>query len=42
MFLFEILSAVVYLCGGSQINHYNYILTVRMTEQFNLAKGDLR
>lgn len=31
MFLFQILSAFVCLCGGSQINHYTYIPTVRLS-----------
>jgi hypothetical protein len=38
MLHFQILCAVVCLCGGSQINHYNYILTVRMSKQFKLGK----
>jgi hypothetical protein len=38
VFLFQIISAVVCLCGGSQINHYNYILTVRMTTQYKLTR----
>lgn len=39
MFHFQILSAVVYLGDGSQINYYNYILTVRMIKQCNLTRG---
>ncbi len=37
---FQILS--VCLSGVSQINHYNYLLTVSMTKQFDLARADLK